>query len=90
MEQILIDGKHDYDYKLSNDTHELYCSDGDHWFSPGSLSMEVVDDGNGLTVMEQGIRLIYLDYSAAERLSILLRIINRDRTYEAVTKRERI
>ena len=52
--------------------------------------MEVIDDGNGLTVMVEGNRLVYLDYSTAEMLTVLLKLINRKYTYEVVTKKERL
>lgn len=90
MEQILVRGSHDYDYNKEDKTHKLYYSNNAEWMSPEELCMEIIDDGNGLTVMVDGGRLVYLDYSTAEMLTVLLKLINRKDTYEVVTKRERI
>jgi hypothetical protein len=90
MEQILVDNKHEYDYKLEDTNHELYYSDNGDWSYPGELALEVIDDGNGLSVMEYGKQLVYLDYSTAEKLLILLKLINREIIYEVVTKKERL
>lgn len=90
MEQILIDGKHEYNYKLDNDDHELYFSEDEAWISSGELAIQIIDDGNGLRVMENEKSIVYLDYHMAEMISIVLRLINRERTYEVVTKKERI
>jgi hypothetical protein len=90
MEQILIDSKHEYDYKLEGSQHDLYYSNDASWMSSGELAMSIDDDGNGISVMDEGKPLVYLDYHTAEMLSVLLRLINRERTYEVVIKRERI
>ena len=91
MEQILIDNKHEYNYKLDGyTTHELHYSEDESWARSGELAMQIIDDGNGLRVMEDDKSLVYLDYHTAEMLSVLLRLINRERTYEVVTKKQRI
>lgn len=90
MEKILIDNKHEYDYNLDNTRHELYFSDNGEWTHPGDIGLEIFDDGDGLDVRTQDGSLIYLDYHTAEMLTILLKLINRDRIYEVVTKKERI
>lgn len=90
MEQILIDNKHEYNYKLDDQNHELYYSDNGDWTFPNSLALEVIDDGNGLSVMDEEKQLVYLDYSTAEKLLILLKLINRETIYEVVTKKERL
>lgn len=90
MEQILVDDKHEYDYKLVDDNHKLYYSDNGDWTYPGDLALEIIDDGNGLTVMDEGKRLVHLDYGTAEKLLILLKLINRKYVYEVVTKKERL
>ena len=90
MEQIIVDNKHEYDYNLDNNHHELYYSDNGEWSYPGDLSLRITDDGNGLAVTTEDEKLVYLDYSTAEKLLILLKLINRKYVYEVVTKRERL
>jgi len=84
---IIVDGKHEYDYSLEDDSvHTLRYSDNGSWTYPKEIAMQVVDDGNGLIVQldEEG----RIDYSEAEKLLILLKIINRDIKYELVTNKE--
>ena len=90
MEQILINSKHEYDYKLDNNHHELYYSDNGEWMNSGEMALRITDDGNGLAVTTDDEKLVYLDYHTAEMLGVLLRLINRDVKYEVVTKKERI
>jgi hypothetical protein len=90
MEQILIDNKHEYDYNLDNDQHELYYSDNGEWSYSGDLALRITDDGNGLEFTTEDGNLVYLDYHTAEMLTILLKLINRKITYEVVTKKERL
>jgi hypothetical protein len=84
---IIVDGKHEYDYTLEDDNvHTLRYSDNINWTYPKEIAMQIGDDGNGLIVQfnEEG----RIDYSEAEKLLILLKIINRDIKYELVTKKE--
>ena len=90
MEQIIVDNKHEYDYKLEDINHELYYSDNGEWMSAGEIALRITDDGNGLAVTTEDEKLVYLDYSTAEMLTILLKLINRATTYEVVTKKERL
>lgn len=90
MEQIIIDNKHEYDYNLDNNHHELYFSDNGDWTKPADLALEIVDDGDGLDVRTQDGSLIYLEYDTAEMLVVLLKLVNRERIYEVVTKKERL
>lgn len=90
MKKILVDNKHEYDYKLEDTRHELYFSDNSEWTRPGDIGLEIVDDGDGLDVRTNDGSLIYLDYHTAEMLIILLKLINRETTYEVVTKKERL
>lgn len=90
MEQILIDNKHEYDYKLDDQNHELYYSDNGEWTRSGDIALRITDDGNGLAVTTEDEHLVYLDYSTAEKLLILLKLINREYVYEVVTKKERL
>ena len=93
MEQILIDNKHEYDYNYNfseNTNHELYYSENEIWVSSGELALRITDDGNGLAVTTKDEKLVYLDYDTAEKLTILLKLINRERIYEVVTKKQRI
>ncbi len=90
MEQIIVDNKHEYDYKLEDTNHELYYSDNGEWTHPGDLGLEIVDDGDGLDVRTEDGSLIYLDYDTAEMMLVLLKLVNRERIYEVVTKKERL
>lgn len=90
MEQILINDKHEYDYKLNNNKHELYFSDNSEWTRPGDVCLEIFDDGDGLDVRTGDGSLIYLDYHTAEMLTVLLKLVNRETIYEVVTKKERL
>ena len=92
-QQIFIDDVHEYDYELSDDNlHTLYYSNGVKWLNhiKETVSNTVIDDGNGLiirfdTANKTGIRL---DYSEAERLFILLKLINQPAKYEIGTKKQ--
>ena len=90
MEQIIVDNKHEYDYKLEDTNHELYYSDNGDWSYPGELALEIIDDGDGLDVRTGEGSLVYLDYYTAEMLVVLLKLVNRERIYEVVTKKERL
>ena len=83
---ILVDKKHEYDYELNDNVHTLRYSDNGEWTYPKDVAMNIVDDGNGLVVQldEEG----RINYSEAEKLLILLRIINKKYKYEMVTKIE--
>jgi hypothetical protein len=56
----------------------------------GKISMHVVDDGNGMDVFIDGESLIRLDYDTAEQLMILLKLINRDSSYEIITEKKQL
>jgi hypothetical protein len=90
MEHIIVDKKYEYDYNLDRNYHELYYSDNGEWSYPGDLALRITDDGNGLAVTTEDEGLVYLDYDTAEKLLILLKLINRETIYEVVTKRDRI
>lgn len=83
---ILVDKKHEYDYEVNENVHTLRYSVCGDWTYPKDVAMSIVDDGNGLVVTldKQG----RIDYSEAEKLLILLKIINKEYKYEVVTKIE--
>ena len=85
---ILVDKKHEYDYEVNDNVHTLRYSDNGEWTYPKDVAMQVVDDGNGLIVQldDKG----RINYSEAERLLILLKIINKKYKYEIVTKIEEL
>ena len=85
---ILVDKKHEYDYELNDNVHTLRYSDNGEWTYPKDVAMNIVDDGNGLVVQldEEG----RINYSEAEKLLILLKIINKKYKYEMVTKIEEL
>ena len=88
-QQIFVDDVYEYDYELLADSiHALYYSNGDQWNEhiKGNITMSIKDDGNGLVVKfnEKG----RIDYSEAERLFILLKLINKSATkYEISSKK---
>lgn len=90
MEQILVRNSHDYDYKKVGNSHELYYSNNPEWMDSGKITMHVVDDGNGLDVFSDRESLIRLDYDTAEKLMILLKLINRDYSYEIITEKKQL
>jgi len=88
-QQIFIDDIHEYDYEeLTQGNiihHNLYFSKAEQWadFTKGEIAMVIKDDGNGLEVGE----LNKINYSQAEQLFILLKLINPIQKYEIGTKK---
>lgn len=85
---ILVDGRHEYDYSLEENVHTLRYSDNGSWTYPNEVAMQIVDDGNGLIIKFSEKNRI--DYSEAEKLLILLKLINKDTIYELVTEKEKL
>ena len=86
-QQIFVDDVHEYDYDVVDDNiHALYFQGG-QWNSHllGTVAMAIKDDGNGLDIFFEELGRI--DYSEAERLFILLKLINQPAKYEIGTKR---
>ena len=85
-QQIFVDNIYDYDYEEQDRTHTLYYSNGDQWNGhiKGEVAMAINDDGNGLKVKfnEKG----RIDYSEAQELFILLKLINEPSVYEISSK----
>jgi hypothetical protein len=86
-QQIFVDNIHEYDYDvIDDDIHALYFQGG-QWNSHllGTVAMAIKDDGNDLKVKfdENG----RIDYAEAERLFILLKLINQPAKYEIATKK---
>jgi hypothetical protein len=83
---ILVDKKHEYDYEAKDNVHTLRYSVCGDWTYPKDVAMSIVDDGNGLVILldEEG----RINYAEAERLLILLKMINKEYKYEVVTKIE--
>ena len=87
-QQIFIDDIHEYDYELAEDNlHTLYYSNGSHWssYAQGRVAMQIVDDGNGLISKFREENRI--DYSEAERLFTLLKLITQPAKYEIAEKK---
>ena len=84
--QIFIDDVHEYDYELVDDNrHTLYYSNGAGWqeYIRGNVAMQIIDTGNGLhTNLHKTI-----NYSEAQELFILLKLINQPSKYEISTKK---
>jgi hypothetical protein len=87
-QQIFIDDIHEYDYEEQDGVHHtLYYSNGGEWQNhiKGNIAMTIEDDGNGLKVkFDDNYRI---DYSEAEQLFILLKLINSPAKYEISTKK---
>ena len=86
-QQIFVDDVHEYDYELINDNvHTLYYSNAVQWHShvKERIAMQIKDYGNGLEGLQESSNRI--DYSEAEQLFILLKIINHPAKYEIATK----
>jgi len=85
-QQIFVDDAHEYDYEILNNIHVLYYSNGAEWINhkKGMVAMSIKDDGNGLDIFFEELGRI--DYSEAERLFILLKLINQPAKYEIGTK----
>lgn len=84
--QVFVDDVHEYDYDVVDDNiHSLYFQGG-QWNSHllGTVAMAIEDDGNGLQVFFEELGRI--DYAEAERLFILLKLINQPAKYEIGTK----
>ena len=87
-QQIFIDDIHEYDYELTDDNlHTLYYSNGSEWTEhvKGMIAMSIRDDGNGLEGMDGSSNRI--NYSEAEQLFILLKLINSPAKYEIAEKK---
>jgi hypothetical protein len=85
--QIFVDDNYDYDYQVVNDNvHTLSRSYASQWpdHVRGEVALKIEDDGNGLVVRfnEKG----RIDYSEAEQLFILLKLIIDQAKYEISTK----
>lgn len=87
-QQIFINDVHEYDYEhLADNLHALYYSNGSEWNDhiKGTIAMSIKDDGNGLKIyFEENGRI---DYSEAEQLFILLKLINKTEKYEISNKK---
>jgi len=87
MEEIYIDGIHEYNY-LKTETkdetiHTLYYSDHVEWNSSlvGTKAIELIDSGNGVSI--KGLALEEEeDYLKIEQLHIILRLHSQECIYE--------
>jgi len=87
MEEIYIDGIHEYDYlktKTKDQTvHALYHSDHIEWDSSivHTKAIELIDSGNGVQI--KGLSLDEEEnYLRIEQLHIILRVYSQECTYE--------
>lgn len=83
---IFVNSEYDYDYEEQDGRHTLYRSNGSHWNSHarGEAVMTIKDDGNGLIfkLNKEG----RIDYSQAQELFILLKLVNQPAVYEISSK----
>jgi hypothetical protein len=92
-QQIFIDDIHEYDYEelTQGDVihHNLYYSNGGEWQNhvKGMIAMIIADNGNGLIINEFLEDSSEINYSEAEQLFILLKLINPIQKYEIGTKK---
>ena len=87
-QQIFVDDVHEYDYDVVNDNVHVLYFQGGQWNSNllGRVAMSIKDDGNGLDIFFEELGRI--DYAEAERLFILLKLINQPAKYEIGTKKQ--
>ena len=71
--EIFINGRHDYNIIVEDDTFSLFYSSDEAWTKPDSLVMKVIDDGNGFKIKQR--KKDRLDYDEAVELSVLFRLI---------------
>ena len=84
--QIFVDDEYMYDYDIINDNmHTLYYSNSEFWSDHvrEQEAMQIIDDGDGLILPA---KLKTLDYSQAEQMFILLKLINQPAVYEIASK----
>ena len=92
-QQIFIDDIHEYDYEFlqtgNGKIHNLYYSNGGEWTEhiKGMVAMSIKDDGNRLVINEFLEDSSEINYSEAEKLFILLKLINSPAKYEIGTKK---
>ena len=90
LNPIFLDGKHEYNYRLienvkvpSCPTHELFYSNSEVWCDPGGYIMGMQDTGDGYKILTPGVKHSRkMGYDDSLHLTILLKIIYRDRTVE--------
>jgi hypothetical protein len=90
MEEIYIDGRHEYDYCFNNDdvsTYTLYHSHDDYWSDhiKGIEALRLEDTGNGVKIIGLNSKK-EIDYSQIEELHILLRLYTQVIHYEIAHK----
>ena len=92
-QQIFIDDIHEYDYEELTagniKYHNLYYSNGGEWQNhvKGMIAMSIANNGNGLVINEFLEISSEINYSEAEQLFILLKLINSPAKYEIGTKK---
>jgi hypothetical protein len=86
--QIFIDGEYQYDYEVSGKLHRLLFCDTEFWSDTtrGTVAFELLDDGNGMNIMSLFDKN-NIDYTQAEQLQILLRLLDQGTVYEVSTKK---
>ena len=86
--QIFIDGEYQYDYEVDGKMHRLLFCDTEFWSDTtrGNIAFEIKDDGNGMNIISLFDKND-IDYSQAEQLQILLRLLDQGTVYEVSTKK---
>ena len=86
--QIFIDGEYQYDYEVDGQLHRLLFCDTEFWSDTtrGTIAFEIKDDGNGMNIISLFDKN-NIDYSQAEQLQILLRLLDQNTVYEVSTKK---
>lgn len=81
--QIFIDGEYQYDYEQNEFIHTLLYANVEYWADHrrGQAAIVIKDDGNGYSI-QSPLKKSDIDYAEAERLEILLRILNQGPLYE--------
>lgn len=87
MKKIFIDGEYDYDYEKVDCIHTLYYNNCEHWNedTKGTIALQIIENNEGLKFSEEKIKRS-IDYSQALHLTILLKLINVNHTFEISNK----
>lgn len=85
--QIFIDGEYQYDYQENNRKHTLFYNNTEFWCDDirGEIAIVIKDTGNGISI-QTPFKKNNIEYDEAERIEILLRIINSGPLYEISVK----
>jgi hypothetical protein len=86
--EIFVDGIHDYNLVVDENTFKLHYSNASHWHHKGELILELENDGNGYKLLVPLEKKHRINYSEAEELYILLSAAKESKIEIVEVKRE--